>query len=90
MRRKLDIATALIHNPTLIKIDCIIRKKTAFDAGAFSRKKVVMLEGTPVCLITPEDLILAKLRWCRDSLSELQIRDKRCTGKTFSALGIVF
>ena len=65
----------LIHNEYLVKIDFIIRKQTAFDDAAFGRRRKATIDQTPMWLISPEDLILAKLRWARDSHSEMQLKD---------------
>ena len=35
------------------------------------------MEGTTVCVVAPEDLILSKLWWSRRSPSEVQDRDVR-------------
>jgi hypothetical protein len=37
----------------------------------------VDIDGQPVWLIAPEDLVLSKLVWSKDSRSELQLRDIR-------------
>jgi len=35
----------------------------------------VVFDGIPVWIVSPEDLIISKLFWAKDSLSELQIKD---------------
>ena len=67
----------IIHKNYLIKVDCIVGKDSEFQKSAFKRRKQIKIEGQPVWLISPEDLILAKLLWAQDSLSELQLNDVR-------------
>ena len=65
----------LIHNQYVIKIDFIVRKESEFQDVVFSRRKKVFIENAPMWFILPEDLILAKLQWAKDSHSELQLKD---------------
>ena len=65
----------VIHKDYLIKVDCILGKDSEFQKSAFKRRKQVRIEGHSVWLISPEDLILAKLLWAQESLSELQLND---------------
>lgn len=67
----------LIHNKYVIKVDFILQKNAAYDNEAFARRRQVKIDGADIWIISPEDLILAKLRWARDSLSEMQIKDVR-------------
>jgi hypothetical protein len=67
----------IIHNPTVIKIDFIVRKKDEYRVKEFSRRQTIDVEGTPVTVVAPEDLILSKLVWAKLSQSELQCRDVR-------------
>ena len=67
----------VIHKDYLIKVDCILGKDSEFQCSAFKRRKQVRIEDHPVWLISPEDLILAKLLWAQDSLSEMQLNDVR-------------
>ena len=39
----------------------------AFDASRFSRKRIVETHGLRLRVPTPEDTILAKLRWAQES-----------------------
>jgi hypothetical protein len=34
-----------------------------------------MIDGSPMWLVSPEDLILSKLAWAKESRSEIQMRD---------------
>ncbi len=65
----------LIHNRHVIKIDFIIRKSSAYQQSAFSRRKQVLIEQCPVWFVTAEDLVVSKLLWAKDSHSEIQLKD---------------
>lgn len=69
----------LIHLETLVKVDGILRKPTAFQQEMFARRQRRRVPGTTqdVWMITAEDLVIAKLSWASDSHSELQLRDVR-------------
>lgn len=67
----------LIHNQYVVKIDFIIQKGSEFQNVAFSRRKKVLIEDSPMWFILAEDLILAKLQWAKDSHSEMQLKDVR-------------
>ena len=67
----------LIHNKYVIKIDFILRKSGAYDDGAFQRKQLVKVDGFQLWIISPEDLMLNKLRWAQESMSEVQLNDVR-------------
>ena len=63
----------LIHNQYVIKIDLIVKKSSAYQEAAFLRKKEVLIRSSPMWFISPEDLIISKLSWAKDSLSEMQL-----------------
>ncbi len=65
----------LIHNRHVIKIDFIIRKSSAYQQSAFSRRKQVLIEQCPMWFVTAEDLVISKLLWAKDSHSEIQLKD---------------
>ena len=67
----------LIHNQYVIKIDFIIKKASEYQETEFTRRKEVLIQGSPMWFVSPEDLIIAKLGWARDSLSEMQLKDVR-------------
>jgi len=83
-----DAADALIHRSMFniidpesgYKLDAIIRKDRDYSIEEFKRRKEVFLNGEPVFMAAPEDAILNKLEWARESQSERQFLD---------ALGIV-
>ena len=65
----------IIHNEWLIKADLIPRKQGDFRLSEFGRRRRVTLEDTTAWVVSPEDLILSKLDWSKDSGSEMQRRD---------------
>jgi hypothetical protein len=65
----------LIHNAYVVKIDFIVKKSSAYQQVAFSRRKQVLIEQSPVWFVTAEDLVISKLAWARDSHSEMQLKD---------------
>lgn len=65
----------LLHQKTIVKIDCVVRKIGEFDQAAFDNRKKLDSFGFDVWVIGKEDLILSKLRWAKDSRSEMQMRD---------------
>ena len=67
----------IIQNELVIKADFIIRKDAAYRKEEFARRRKIDIEGVPVSVVAPEDLILSKLVWGKDSASELQLRDVR-------------
>jgi hypothetical protein len=67
----------LIHNESVIKVDCIVRKQTSFRLGEFARRQRVELRDFKTWIVSKEDLILSKLFWAKDSHSDFQLRDVR-------------
>ncbi len=65
----------MIHLGSNIKIDFIIRKNEPYRILEFGRRKVIDFGGIKVWCVSPEDLILSKLNWAKESFSELQLRD---------------
>ena len=65
----------LIHNETIIKLDCIVLKSDKYRQQEFARRRLVSLGDFETWIVSREDLILSKLYWARDSKSELQLRD---------------
>jgi hypothetical protein len=70
----------VIHLETAFKVDVFVRKDTAFEKQLISRRKSLRLSNTlekSFSVVSPEDIILLKLRWLRDSgeISELQWHD---------------
>jgi hypothetical protein len=67
----------LIHNESIIKVDCIIRKESPYRLTEFNRRQRIKIEDFETWIVGKEDLILSKLFWAKDSHSELQLRDVR-------------
>ena len=65
----------LLHQQTLVKIDCVMRKDTEFQKAAFANRKKILFTDFEIWTISRDDLILAKLNWAKTSKSEMQMRD---------------
>lgn len=66
----------VIDNATGWKLDFIIRKNRAFSRNEFAHRQALPLLDVPVFVASPEDTIIAKLEWSKDSNgSERQRRD---------------
>ena len=65
----------IIHQRLLVKVDLIVRKGTPYRREELERRRSVVLDGVKVWFVAPEDLILSKLLWMRESRSEIQRRD---------------
>jgi hypothetical protein len=57
------------------KVDFIFQKPSAFHVEALRRRTYADVEGVPLAIITPEDLIVAKLEWAKAGSSWRQIED---------------
>ena len=57
------------------KVDFIVRKSRAFSVKEFGRRQSQNVLGMDLFLVSPEDLIIAKLEWARKGQSELQLKD---------------
>ncbi|HJU06031.1 MAG TPA: nucleotidyltransferase [Nitrospiraceae bacterium] len=67
----------MIHHAFVIKVDFVVRKDTEYRREEFSRRRSVSVEGQNFFIVAPEDLILSKLDWAKESLSETQLNDVR-------------
>ncbi|KAF0134977.1 MAG: hypothetical protein FD145_358 [Candidatus Saganbacteria bacterium] len=67
----------IIHHDTGIKIDCWILKNDSFSRESFKRRKKENFSGSSLFFLSPEDLILNKLLWYKESDSEKQLKDIR-------------
>ncbi len=65
----------IMHNELQVKVDFIIRKDSDYRKVEFDRRKSFALSGVEAWVVSPEDLILSKLDWAKDSLSEMQLSD---------------
>lgn len=64
-----------IHQSTLTKVDFMVRKQEEFRHHEFDRRIRLRVEDFEVWVVSKEDLILSKLFWARDSLSQRQFAD---------------
>jgi hypothetical protein len=67
----------LIHTEAIVKVDFIIRKSTPYRLEEFGRRRSALIDDQTMRIVSPEDLILSKLLWAKESHSELQLRDVR-------------
>jgi len=67
----------VIHAEWIVKADFIVRKDTAYRKVELDRRRWLEVAGTSIAFVSPEDLILSKLAWGKDSHSDLQRNDVR-------------
>jgi hypothetical protein len=67
----------IIHHAFVIKVDFMIRKESEYRFEEFSRRKRISVEGHELFIVAPEDLILSKLEWAKNTHSEVQLADVR-------------
>ncbi|HBK52347.1 DUF6036 family nucleotidyltransferase [Syntrophomonas wolfei] len=65
----------IIHYQAVVKIDFIIRKDSLYRKLEFERRIRKIIAGFALWVVSPEDLIISKIFWARDSKSELQLND---------------
>jgi hypothetical protein len=66
-----------IHEAYVIKVDCIVRKDSQYRRTEFARRRRGSIEGQGLAIVAPEDLIISKLDWMRETRSEVQLADVR-------------
>ncbi len=64
-----------IHGETGIKVDFWVLKKTPFELSRMKRKVAKSILNKKVYFVSPEDLILSKLQWYRQSQSSRHMED---------------
>lgn len=67
----------LINHDTGIKIDCWIIGSDDYDLKAFERRKLATIFDAYMYISAPEDVILSKLRWFKESKTEKHLDDAR-------------
>jgi hypothetical protein len=67
----------VIHERLVVKVDFMVRKDTDYRRTEFSRRRRLPFEGRSFFVVAPEDLIISKLDWARDSHSSMQLGDVR-------------
>lgn len=65
----------LIHSASIVKVDLIMRKATPHHIEEFERRRLVTIEGTPIWIVSPEDLVISKLLWLAQGGSDVHRRD---------------
>ena len=65
----------VIKNETGFKIDFIMVKNNTYSKQAFNNRKLLNDFGTPIYVVSQEDLIIAKIKWIQNMYSERQIID---------------
>jgi hypothetical protein len=68
---------SVVHTPTVIKVDCIVRKDTPYRLVEFARRRPIVVDDRVIPVVSPEDLVRSKLAWAKPSHSEVQLRDVR-------------
>jgi hypothetical protein len=67
----------LIHSTLIAKVDFVVRKDDPYRIEEFRRRRRLRLDDLDLWVVAPEDLILSKLVWAKDSRSETQRNDVR-------------
>jgi len=65
----------IIHNESIFKVDCIIRKDTEYRRLEFERRQRAKVDDIKLWIVSKEDLTISKLLWAKDSHSDFQLRD---------------
>lgn len=66
-----------IHKAEVLKVDFIVRKDEPYRLEELARRRRITAGGVALWAAAPEDLVLSKLVWAKESESELQLRDVR-------------
>ena len=80
----------IIQNQYVVKVDFIIKKSSAYQQTEFARRKQVLIEASPMWFVSPEDLVISKLIWAKDSHSESQLRDVKNLIETVDDLDLKY
>jgi len=65
----------LIHQESVIKVDCIIRQSSDYRRVEFERRERISILDFTTFIVSKEDLIISKLFWAKNSHSEIQLAD---------------
>src|SRR5881296_2818328 len=65
----------LIHQESVTKVDCIIRKRSEYRRVEFERRQRISILDFSTFIVSKEDLIILKLFSAKDSHSEIQLGD---------------
>ena len=80
----------IIHNKYVMKLDFIVKKPSKYLLAEFQRRQQIIIQGIPMWIASPEDLILSKLWWAKDTQSELQICDVKNLLSSVDSLDIAY
>ena len=80
----------MIHNALVVKVDCVVRKNTEYRREEFARRRAVSIMGQQVFIVAPEDLILSKLDWAKESRSQMQLDDVRNLLRSVQGLDMAY
>ena len=67
----------MIHNALVVKVDCVVKKETEYRREEFTRRRAISVADWKFFIVSPEDLILSKLDWAKESRSQMQLDDVR-------------
>ena len=67
----------MIHTVLVVKVDVVVRKQTEYRRIEFGRRRRLTIDNQELFVVAPEDLILSKLEWARESRSAVQLADVR-------------
>jgi hypothetical protein len=67
----------LIHTTLVVKVDIVVRKDSEYRRTELARRRRVIFEGHTFFVVAPEDLLISKVDWARDTRSEMQLEDVR-------------
>ena len=66
-----------LHNETVVKVDFIVRKFDPYHELEFSRRRSIEIDDIKIWTVSPEDLVINKLSWAKETYSETQLNDVR-------------
>jgi hypothetical protein len=67
----------LIHRGHMLKVDLIVRKDGEYRLVEFARRRRTTVGEAEISIVAPEDLIISKLDWSRETRSAVQSADVR-------------
>lgn len=67
----------MIHTALVVKVDVVVPRDTEYRCAEFARRRRLSVEGQEMFVVAPEDLIISKLDWARESRSAVQLADVR-------------
>lgn len=64
-----------IHPETGLKVDFFVQENNPYNVLKIKRAILRNIQGQPIPFVSPEDLILSKLMWSKESMSQKQMED---------------